>query len=275
MQAMYLGNVQTVGAHYAPHTCRSYHRQYCRRSSLLAYAADLTKAGMHTVYPANLYDTKPVSRQSVTHRQPHSCCTTTADPVPRRVRTQSSPPTTLDKDSIPRDSLPPSVLLHSNRVICCQPQSLFKAGVHPQQPFPHRPDPVGSMFQVHSKAGPDLLKPYCTPQILFKAGVHPEQPANTLDKEAFDAVWQHSVLLLQRGFTTGSILTVDPEEAAVLGARCQQDPLMSVGQFGLSSLCKPTSHPGSLATLHAQLQRRRCSCASCGGPLVARGKPSH
>lgn len=111
--------------------------------------------------------------------------------------------------------------------------------MHPEQPFPH---PVGSMFQVHFQAGPDLLKPCCTAQILFKAGVHPEQPANTLDKEAFDAVWQHSVLLLQRGFTTGSILTVDPEEAAVLGAPCQQDLMMCVGQFGLSSLCKPTSH---------------------------------
>lgn len=27
----------------------------------------------------------------------------------------------------------------------------------------------------------------------------------------------HAVVLLQRGFLTGSILTVDPEEAAVLG----------------------------------------------------------
>lgn len=54
-------------------------------------------------------------------------------------------------------------------------------------------------------------------EILFKAGVHPEQPGNTLSRDAFDRVWRHSVLLLQRGFETGSILTVDPEEAAVLG----------------------------------------------------------
>lgn len=56
-------------------------------------------------------------------------------------------------------------------------------------------------------------------QILFKAGVHPEAPANTLDRAAFDRVWRHSVLLLQRGFKTGSILTVDPEEAKQLGRR--------------------------------------------------------
>ena len=61
----------------------------------------------------------------------------------------------------------------------------------------------------------------CCTQILFKAGVHPEQPANTLDRAAFDAVWRHSVLLMQRGFQTGSILTVDPEEAAKLGALLQ------------------------------------------------------
>ncbi|KAK9868369.1 hypothetical protein WJX84_004801 [Apatococcus fuscideae] len=55
-------------------------------------------------------------------------------------------------------------------------------------------------------------------EVLFKAGVHPEQPGNTMDKAAFDRVWRHSVLLLQRGFKTGSILTVDPEEAAKLGS---------------------------------------------------------
>lgn len=51
----------------------------------------------------------------------------------------------------------------------------------------------------------------------MQAGVHPEQPGNTVDRAAFERIWQHSVLLLQRGFKSGSILTVDPEEAAVLG----------------------------------------------------------
>ena len=49
--------------------------------------------------------------------------------------------------------------------------------------------------------------------------MHPEAPANTLDRAAFDRVWRHSVLLLQRGFKTGSILTVDPEEAQQLGGQ--------------------------------------------------------
>mmetsp|Transcript_18749 Transcript_18749/g.75330 ORF Transcript_18749/g.75330 Transcript_18749/m.75330 type:complete len:544 (-) Transcript_18749:1984-3615(-) len=49
-------------------------------------------------------------------------------------------------------------------------------------------------------------------EILFRAGVHPEQPSNTLSREQFDRVWRESVLLLQRGVKTGSILTVDPAE---------------------------------------------------------------
>lgn len=73
---------------------------------------------------------------------------------------------------------------------------------------------------------PALLSPTTHPpgigniyraEILFKAGVHPEQPACTLDRSTFDRIWGHSVTLLQRGFVSGSILTVDPEEAKVLG----------------------------------------------------------
>lgn len=54
-------------------------------------------------------------------------------------------------------------------------------------------------------------------EILFKAKVHPETPANSLSRELFELVWHHSVDLLQRGFKTGSILTVDPEDARKLG----------------------------------------------------------
>lgn len=54
-------------------------------------------------------------------------------------------------------------------------------------------------------------------EILFKAKVHPETPANSLSRELFDLVWHHSVDLLQRGFKSGSILTVDPEDARKLG----------------------------------------------------------
>jgi len=46
-------------------------------------------------------------------------------------------------------------------------------------------------------------------EILFKAGVHPEEPASSLPEKLLDSVWFHSVDLLQRGFASGSIMTVD------------------------------------------------------------------
>lgn len=51
----------------------------------------------------------------------------------------------------------------------------------------------------------------------LQAKVHPEQPGYSVDREAFERIWYHSVDLLQRGFQTGSILTVDPEDAQKLG----------------------------------------------------------
>ena len=54
-------------------------------------------------------------------------------------------------------------------------------------------------------------------EILFKAGVHPDTPGCELTRYQFDTIWQHTVELLRRGFETGSILTVDPEEAVRLG----------------------------------------------------------
>ena len=47
--------------------------------------------------------------------------------------------------------------------------------------------------------------------------MHPEQAANTVERGAFERIWRHSVELLRRGFQSGSILTVDPEEAKRLG----------------------------------------------------------
>lgn len=82
-------------------------------------------------------------------------------------------------------------------------------------------------------------------QILFKAGVHPEAPANALDHAAFDRVWRHSVLLLQRGFKTGSILTVDPEEAQKLGAQ---------SWYCCSSCCGATC---AAAAVHHQIDGQR------------------
>jgi formamidopyrimidine-DNA glycosylase len=46
-------------------------------------------------------------------------------------------------------------------------------------------------------------------EILFVAGVYPTVPGNLLDRDMFDKVWDACVKLLQRGYDTGSILTVD------------------------------------------------------------------
>ncbi len=54
-------------------------------------------------------------------------------------------------------------------------------------------------------------------EICFKAGIHPNRLGNTLLREEFDKVWYHTKDLLERGYSTGSILTVDPEEAIALG----------------------------------------------------------
>ena len=54
-------------------------------------------------------------------------------------------------------------------------------------------------------------------EILYKAGVHPDESCTDLARGTFDALWHHTVELMQRGFVNGSILTVDPEEALVLG----------------------------------------------------------
>jgi len=68
--------------------------------------------------------------------------------------------------------------------------------------------PIGSLLMDQSKiAGVGNI---FRAEILFKSRVHPEQPSNTLDRAAFSRLWRHSVDLLQRGFQTGSILTVDP-----------------------------------------------------------------
>ena len=47
--------------------------------------------------------------------------------------------------------------------------------------------------------------------------MHPEQPGSSISREKFEELWRHSVLLLQRGFQTGSILTVTDADAKALG----------------------------------------------------------
>merc|ERR1712127_226141 len=54
-------------------------------------------------------------------------------------------------------------------------------------------------------------------EICFKAGIHPNRLGKTLVRHEFDTIWYHTKDLLERGYFTGSILTVDPEEAKALG----------------------------------------------------------
>jgi hypothetical protein len=49
-------------------------------------------------------------------------------------------------------------------------------------------------------------------EVLFVAGVHPETPGCLITRDRFESIWHHSVTLLQAGFATGSIITVDPAE---------------------------------------------------------------
>jgi hypothetical protein len=53
--------------------------------------------------------------------------------------------------------------------------------------------------------------------MMCQAGVHPSVAGKDLTRLQFDLVWHHTVDLLQRGFQTGSILTVDKDEAKALG----------------------------------------------------------
>lgn len=54
-------------------------------------------------------------------------------------------------------------------------------------------------------------------EILFKAGVHPDKKGKDLEEDEFRRIWHYTVALLKRGYETGSILTVDPEEARAFG----------------------------------------------------------
>jgi formamidopyrimidine-DNA glycosylase len=55
-------------------------------------------------------------------------------------------------------------------------------------------------------------------EILFKARIHPMQIGNTLSRQQFDSIWNHSVDCLKRGFSHGSIITVDEADAKKLGS---------------------------------------------------------
>jgi hypothetical protein len=64
-----------------------------------------------------------------------------------------------------------------------------------------------------------------------------------VDRATFDTIWHHCVDLLGRGFRSGSILTVDPEDAIALGKpwtrRCDIVELCEVEERGVASAHEP------------------------------------
>jgi len=119
-------------------------------------------------------------------------------------------------------------------------------------------------------------------EILFKSSVHPEQPARTISRATFETLWMHSVLLLQRGFTTGSILTVDPAEAARLGppwtrryiynhqscGRCGS-AIQNWTMAGRTVYCCPTCQPLSPGTELASLRKQAVAIARAAKEFVS------
>jgi formamidopyrimidine-DNA glycosylase len=128
-------------------------------------------------------------------------------------------------------------------------------------------------------------------EICFKARVHPEQPAASLPRSAAERLWHHSADLLRRGFQTGSILTVDPEDAARLGkpwtrryvynqARCGEcgGRVASWDMAGRTCYACPACQPlvaageDPIERSHAELARRAREGA--GGGAAAGGSKS-
>ena len=107
-------------------------------------------------------------------------------------------------------------------------------------------------------------------EILFKAGVHPDKPGCDLEFYEFEKIWFHTVALLKRGFETGSILTVDPEEAKTLGKPKLRRYIYN------SSKCPRCG--SSIKTW--DIQNRKCyACTKCqplsSKPLVVTPKSDH
>jgi formamidopyrimidine-DNA glycosylase len=121
-------------------------------------------------------------------------------------------------------------------------------------------------------------------EILFKSRVHPEQPAAALPRSAAERLWRHSRDLLRRGFETGSILTVDPEDATRLGkpwTRRYVYNQSTCGECGgrvsswdmanrtcyACARCQPLVGPGEdpLERSHAEVQRKARAAEEGGG----------
>lgn len=98
-------------------------------------------------------------------------------------------------------------------------------------------------------------------EILFVAGVHPNVRGSDLSRAEYDAVWAASVRLMRRAFTLGSIVTVEPHEAAAVGR-----PELRRWLYN-SRNCGRCGGP----VLSWQIQGRTCyACVACQ-PLASSG----
>ena len=97
-------------------------------------------------------------------------------------------------------------------------------------------------------------------EILLVAGIHPDTRGSELTRVEFDRIWAESVRLMTKAFTSGSIVTVDKEEALAVGK-----PKLRRWLYN-SATCGKCGGP----VTSWQIQARTCyACAACQ-PL-----PSH
>eukprot|EP00775_Hariotina_reticulata_P002486 gene2486-2789_t len=101
-------------------------------------------------------------------------------------------------------------------------------------------------------------------EILYKSGLHPEQPGYSVSRPEFDVLWGHCKELLQRGFESGSILTVDAEDAKALGKPWTRRYIYNQRQCGR---CKGSVKSWDMAG-------RTVYCCDTCQPLKLSGAPS-
>jgi formamidopyrimidine-DNA glycosylase len=98
-------------------------------------------------------------------------------------------------------------------------------------------------------------------EILLVAGVHPNVRGSDLSRAQYEAVWAASVRLMRRAFTLGSIVTVEPHEAAAVNR-----PKLRRWLYN-SRTCGRCGGP----VLSWQIQGRTCyACVACQ-PLAPSG----
>lgn len=107
-------------------------------------------------------------------------------------------------------------------------------------------------------------------EILFKAGLHPETPAHVLCPCKAAEVWRQCVELMQIGFQSGSINTVDPEEQKILGKQWQRRYVYNQNSCGRCG-SKIVSWQMASRTVYACLQCQWNTMKGCGCDVKFQG----